>query len=94
MVKFQQEIKPRSASDYKKAKSQVIYNRPEIRISSAEKSTGNPRIKKPRALTVDNQTSEAICSRRPNSPVLVTSPRKSLLYPPKEEKWSYTTTKF
>ena len=72
----------------------VIYNKPEIRITSGETHPNNRRIKKPRPLTTGNEVYEAICSRTPTRPVLATSLRTILLPPPKEGGWNYRTTKF
>ena len=94
LLKFQHKTMPKSPREFRKTKSLVIFNKPEIRITSEDTHPLNPRIKKPRALTIDNEVYEAICSSTPTRLVLVTSPRKILLPPPKEGSWSYRTTKF
>ena len=92
--KLQRETKPKSPRDFQKVKAPVLFNKPEIRITSKEQKMGNSNIRKPKALTVDHEVYTAICSRKPTCPVLATSPRQILLPPPREDKWSYTTTKF
>ena len=94
LMKLQRETKPKSPGDFQKVKSPILFNNPEIKITSKEQNMGNPNIRKPKALTVDHEVYTAICSRKPTRPMLATSPRKILLPPPREEKWSYTTTKF
>ena len=92
--KFQHETKPKSPRDFQKVQSPVLFKNPEITITSKELNTGNPNIRKPKALRVDYEVYNAICSRKPTRPVLATSPRQILLPLPREDKWSYTTTKF
>ena len=92
--KFKLEMQPRSPRDFTKNKSLVIFNNPEIKITSKEAPKGTTNIRKPRALTIGNEVYEAICSRKPTCPALATSHRKILLPSPRKGKWSYTTTQF
>ena len=87
--KLQRETKPKSPRDFQKVKSPVLFNKPEIRITSKEQKIGNSNVRKPTALTIDHEVYTAICSRKPTRSVLVTSPRQILLPPPREDKWNY-----
>ena len=92
--KLNSELKPKSPSDFVKSKPQNKFTNPELKVSSAPRSD-NSHIRKSTSLTIDNETYEAICSRKRTRPTLVTSPRK-LIHPapPPSGAWSYSTTKF
>ena len=94
MAKFRRETVPQSPTNFKKARTTPTFTRPEIKISSSHAPVPNPKLKRPSALTVDNETYEAICSRKATRPTLVTSPKVIKLPPPRPEGWSYRTTKF
>ena len=94
LMKLRRQRKPKSPGDIQKVKSPVLFNKPEIKITSKEQTMGNTNIRKPKALTVDHKVYTVICCRKPTRPMLATSPRNIFLPPPREEKWSYTTTKF
>ena len=68
--KFQSETKPRSPKDFVKSQSPTIFNKPKIRISSEKQPQSNSKIRKPTALTIDNEVYTAICSRKPNKTYL------------------------
>ena len=82
IAKFRRETIPQSPTDFKKARITPTFTRPEIKISSSQAPVPNPKLKRPSALTVDNETYEAICSRKATRPTLVTSPRVIKLPPP------------
>ena len=66
---------------------------PEL-ITSTPQPTSS-RVKKPTALTIDNEVYTAICSRKRTQPTLVTSPKRIFLPPPPSNgAWSYRTSKF
>ena len=94
VAKFRRETIPQSPTQFKKARMTPTFTKPEIKISSTQAPVPNPKLRKPSALTVDNKTYEAICSRKATRPTLVTSPRAIKLPPPRQDGWVYRTTKF
>ena len=93
-AKLNSELKPKSPSDFVKIKPPNTFTNPELKVTSAPRSD-NSHVRKPTSLTIDNETYEAICSRKRTRPMLVTSPRKLFLpAPPPSGAWSYSTTKF
>ena len=86
---------PRTPKEFPKAVRSPTYTKSEIKITSKQSVMTNSNVRKPSTLTIDNSTYEAICSRKPTRPTLVTSPRKLVLPPPPQDgSWSYTTTRF
>ena len=79
IAKFQSETKPRSLNTFTKATSPIIFTRPEITTSSKTMVPTKSNVRKPAALTVDNDVYEANCSRRPTHPTLATSPKRIIL---------------
>ena len=86
---------PRTPKEFPKAATPRTHTKSEIKITSKQAETTHSKVRKPSTLTIDNSTYEAICSRKPTRPTLVTSPRKLVLPPPPQDgSWSYTTTRF
>ena len=56
----------------------------QISRSKPKAQVSNPKLRRPSALTVDNEAYEAICSRKATRPTLVTSP-KVIQLPPRPE---------
>ena len=93
--RLQGETKPKSPKEFPRHKNSPAFTKAEIKVTSKPQQNLNPHLKKPSALTIDNTAYEAICSRVPTRPTLVTSPRKIILPPPPPNgAWSYRTTKF
>ena len=67
IAKLQQETSIRSPSTFQKAPSPVTFTKPEIK-SSSKPSMSTSSVRKPSALTIDNEVYEAICSRKPTGP--------------------------
>ena len=83
VAKLRRETIPQSPIDFKKARRTPTFTRPEIKISSSQAQVPNPKLKRPSALTVDNETYEAICSRKATT--LVASPRGSNYHHPDQK---------
>ena len=94
-VRLRPSLIPRTPKEFPKAATPRTHTKSEIKITSKQAETTHSKVRKPSTLTIDNPTYEAICSRKPTRPTLVTSPRKLVLPPPPQDgSWSYTTTRF
>ena len=95
LKRFQPDIKLKSPGEFQKQRNSPQFTKPEIRITSQPQPTTN-NVRKPEALTVDNEAYNAICSRKRTQPTLVTSQRKIFLPPPPPSNGAreYRTTKF
>ena len=94
LKKLTPQLKPRSPKEFTRYKQSPQFTRPELQISSQPQPTIS-KIRKPKALTIDNEVYTAICSRKRTQPVLVTSPKRLFLPPPPPNGgWTYTTTKY
>ena len=92
--KLAPQLKPRSPQDFPRYKSPAQFTKPELLITSTPQPTSS-RVKKPTALTIDNEVYTAICSRKRTQPTLVTSPKHIFSPPPPSNgAWSYRTSKF
>ena len=93
--KLQKDLTPKSPKDFSKIRPPPKFTHPEIRISSDLNRPSSSGVRRPSSLTIDNETYEAICSRKKTRPQLVTSPRRIFLPPPpRDGSWTYRTTKF
>ena len=93
--RLQGDTKPKSPKEFPKHTNSPTFTNTELKVTSKQQQNLNPHLKRPSALTIDNSAYEAICSRVPTRPTLVTSPRRIILPPPPPNgAWSYRTTKF
>ena len=80
--KLKLQLKPKSLLEFPKEARSPIFTKTELKITTKEQKPTHSGIRRPSSLTIDNQTYEAICSRKKTRPTLVTSPRKLILPPP------------